>query len=46
MGKEKIIADIKKLKETISEINNLIPQSDTLPETEKILEKFSVLMIF
>jgi len=41
MGKEKIIADIKKLKETISEINNLIPQSDTLPETEKILEKFS-----
>ena len=41
MGKEKIIADIKKLKETISEINNLIPQADTLPETEKILEKFS-----
>ena len=41
MGKEKIIADIKKLKETISEINNLIPQSDTLPETEKILEKFN-----
>ena len=41
MGKEKIIADIKKLKETISEINNLIPQSDTLPETEQILEKYS-----
>lgn len=40
MGKEKIINDIKKLKETISEINNLIPTSETLPETEKILKDF------
>ena len=40
MGKEKIIKDIKKLKETISEINDLIPQSESLPETTKLLEQF------
>lgn len=40
MGKEKIIKDIKKLKETISEINDLIPTSETLPETAKLLEDF------
>ena len=40
MGKEKIIKDIKKLKETISEINDLIPTSETSPETTKLLEKF------
>ena len=40
MGKEKIIKDIKKLKETINEINELIPSSETLPETEKFLKKF------
>ena len=40
MGKEKIIKDIKKLKETISEINDLIPTSETLPETDKFLKKW------
>ena len=40
MGKEKIINDIKKLKETISEINDLIPMSEALPETEKVLKDF------
>ena len=40
MGKEKIIKDIKKLKVTISEINDLIPTADALPETAKLLEKF------
>jgi dUTP pyrophosphatase len=41
MGRERIINDIKKLKETISEITNLIPQSETSPETEKALKKFA-----
>ena len=40
MGKEKIIKDIKKLKETINEINELIPTSETLPETDKFLKKW------